>query len=343
VTSNRTGRQSIGKWARWLAVAISVAGIIYLLVWYVPDALARRHTNPSVESAYISAVATFLGIGATAAVAIFAFWYSRSTNRATLDAAKAATDETVRAARETNQATLEATREGQLADRYTKAVEQLGSDTLDVRIGGIYALERIALDSPRDHPTVMEVLTAFVREHSREEWHTTWPGFDAPMRATRPDVQAAMTVIGRRERAQDGRQVDLVGVNLTGANIRDANLMGATLFQATLTHTVLLRAKLSGTVLARADLSSAILIQADLTRAILADATLTAANLNLADLTDANLTGAVLNGANLTGANLTGANLVHADLTGASLAQYDEVPAGWVRDPQSGVLARADT
>ena len=27
--------------------------------------------------------------------------------------------------------------------RYTKAVEQLGSDKLDVRIGGIYALERV--------------------------------------------------------------------------------------------------------------------------------------------------------------------------------------------------------
>ena len=35
-------------------------------------------------------------------------------------------------------------REGQVTDRYTKAIEQLGSDKLDVRIGGIYALERVA-------------------------------------------------------------------------------------------------------------------------------------------------------------------------------------------------------
>ena len=33
-------------------------------------------------------------------------------------------------------------RVGQVTDRYTKAIEQLGSDKLDVRIGGIYALER---------------------------------------------------------------------------------------------------------------------------------------------------------------------------------------------------------
>ena len=57
-----------------------------------------------------------------------------------------------------------------MTDRYTKAIEQLGSDKLDVRIGGIYALERVARDSARDHPTVMEVLTAFIREHSREQW-----------------------------------------------------------------------------------------------------------------------------------------------------------------------------
>ena len=61
-------------------------------------------------------------------------------------------------------------REGQVTDRYTKAIEQLGSDKLDVRIGGIYALERVARDSVKDHPTVMEVLTAFIREHSREQW-----------------------------------------------------------------------------------------------------------------------------------------------------------------------------
>jgi hypothetical protein len=57
-----------------------------------------------------------------------------------------------------------------VTDRYTKAVEQLGSDKLEVRIGGIYALERIACDSARDHPTVMDVLTAFIREHSHEQW-----------------------------------------------------------------------------------------------------------------------------------------------------------------------------
>jgi hypothetical protein len=40
--------------------------------------------------------------------------------------------------------TLDLTEQGQVTDRYTKAIEQLGSDRPDVWIGGIYALERVA-------------------------------------------------------------------------------------------------------------------------------------------------------------------------------------------------------
>jgi hypothetical protein len=121
-------------------------------------------------------------------------------------------------------------RAGQVTDRYTKAVEQLGSDKLDVRIGGIYAMERIARDSARDQPTVMEVLTAFIREHSREQWptsgHDTDP--DSP-RTTRPDVQAALTVVARRDSSRDVRSIDLHGANLTRADLSDANLTTARL------------------------------------------------------------------------------------------------------------------
>ena len=58
-----------------------------------------------------------------------------------------------------------------MTDRYTKAIEQLGPDKgLDVRIGGIYALERIARDSPRDHPTIMEVLAHSSASTPGEQW-----------------------------------------------------------------------------------------------------------------------------------------------------------------------------
>jgi len=68
-----------------------------------------------------------------------------------------------------------------------------------------------------------------------------------------------------------------------------------------------------------ANLSVANLFEADLSEANLCGADLGGANLCGADLRGANLSGAKLHGANLRGANLRGANLRGADLGGANL------------------------
>src|SRR5215472_1951069 len=164
--------------------------------------------------------AAAIGVGGTVIVGLAGFWANvRNTNKtASL---------TLRA--------VELTEQGQVADRYSKAIEQLGSDKLDMRIGGIYALERIARDSPRDHPTIMEVLAAFVREHSREQRPVAEPGTESPERSPRPDVQAALTVIGRRDAPHDSRPIDLSDVDLAGADLTRADLRGAHLTRADLT------------------------------------------------------------------------------------------------------------
>ena len=174
-------------------------------------------------------------------------------------------------------------REGQVTDRYTKAIEQLGSDKLDVRIGGIYALERVARDSARDHPTVMEVLTAFIREHSHEQWPPSdQPASRGQQRSPRPDIQAGLTVVGRRDLDRDIRPIHLARADLTGADLAGANLAGADLAATNLT----------GADLAGANLADAYLEEADLTSAYLGDADLAGA-----DLEDATLTGTYLHGA----------------------------------------------
>ena len=160
------------------------------------------------------------------------------------------------------QRTYELAEQGQVTDRYTKAIEQLGSGKLDVRIGGIYALERIARDSADDHPTVVEVLAAFIREHSHEQW----PPPDHPASreqepSVRPDVQAAITVIRRRDPSRDIQPIDLKRARLTCANLAGTNLIAACLTGADLTG-----ADLTGVRLNDADLSG----QANLTGAHLA-------------------------------------------------------------------------
>jgi hypothetical protein len=68
---------------------------------------------------------------------------------------------------QTGREQLRVAQEGQVTERFTRAIEQLGSAELDVRLGGIYALERIARDSPSDRATIEEVLTLAVRQSLR--------------------------------------------------------------------------------------------------------------------------------------------------------------------------------
>jgi hypothetical protein len=299
----------VGRWATLYLITAGIAfAVLYLLLWYGPDVLARHdigsatgsHRAAALQVARDAARGRLLTLGAGVFAAAALVYTARN---------------------------FRLSRQGQVTDRYTKAIEQLGSDKLDVRIGAVYALERIARDSVVDHPTVMEVLAAFIREHSREPWlaATSEPGTDAPIPRTRPDVQAATTVIGRRDTRRDRQQIDLAGANLTHANLAHANLAWAILAWEDLTGAILAWADLTGAVLARADLSGANLSGANLTWANLADADLTGAKFTdpLIDI-DQNET------------NLNGANL-----TGAKASQGVPLPDGWVRDPDSGRLRTA--
>jgi hypothetical protein len=134
------GRQR--PWWLWALAGLVALAAIILAVWKLPSLLYGDVTKASPDARLQAAsgfrtafVAGLAGLAALGSLAI-----ATRTYRLTL--------------------------QGQITDRYTKAIEQLGSDKLDVRLGGIYALERIAKDSERDHPTVVEVLSAFVREHS---------------------------------------------------------------------------------------------------------------------------------------------------------------------------------
>jgi uncharacterized protein YjbI with pentapeptide repeats len=250
-----------------------------------------------------------------------------------------------------------------VTDTFSKAVEQLGDDKMEVRVGGIYTLERLAreaLVSPQTadltaeegsgqdlYWAVMETLTAFVRERARWQepksgdgggrgksdylWGVDAQSAVAP--PTRPtpatDVAAVLAVI--RRRAEVGRRREQQHrwfLDLRTTDLRGAILTGAHLEDATLIGAHFEGANLRGAHLERADLEGAYLEGALLEWAHLAPTNLTGAHLEYAVLIDAHLEYATLirahlKGAALTGAHFNGAAFAWAHFEGVDLGGAD--------------------
>ncbi len=211
---------------------------------------------------------------------------------------------------------VEIAEQGHITDRYTKAIEQLGKvdfdkPNIEVRLGAIYALERIARDSPRDHWTIMEVLTAYVRQNSPVVADGEEPTAPPP-RKPRTDIQAVLTVLGRRlislKREGPEHQLDLSYTHLQGANLRDANLNHATFIGANLFGANLWGAKLHNVSFLWANLEGA--------------------SLWSAQLQGATFNGATLRSASFVGAILEGALLANADLRNSMSLETEQIKTG---------------
>jgi len=195
-----------------------------------------------------------------------------------------------------SQENLRITFESQITDRFTKAISQLGDTKLEIRLGAIYALERIARDSPRDEWSIMEVLTAYAREHAKVKTpKKNLPKTKAESPEISEDIEAILSVIARRrltyQKGEDQR-LDLRNTDLRGADLVEAGLSGADFTKADLDE-----ADVSGS-----DLGSAFLLFANLSGVNLKNSVLLGAHLEGANLTAADLHGADLRGANFTGA-----------------------------------------
>ncbi|WP_262694396.1 pentapeptide repeat-containing protein [Kordiimonas aquimaris] len=149
---------------------------------------------------------------------------------------------------------------------------ELTQPNLEVRVGAIYALERLAQDSLRDHIQIMEILCAYIRENAPQK--TLKPTEDLHERPSlRADIQAAIRVIGRRSQDQvdvewkrefrlDIRKANLSGGDFVGGNFsaamfhdclleacwfREARLHGTQFFRSIINHSDFWGAELTGT------------------------------------------------------------------------------------------------
>jgi uncharacterized protein YjbI with pentapeptide repeats len=218
----------------------------------------------------------------------------------------------------TNLATQQAhqAQQAQASERFSRSVEELGSPSVTVRTGAVFAFAGLMRDG-HDDRAIVDILNSFIRLRAREAHAPARPSTTTP-----PDLAAALQVLrGHQIRLKlvNLSGYDLTGVVLTRADLTRTNLRGADLTGAALDQTLFNGAHLDGARLNGAHLEGAHLDQASMTRTRLTDAYLINATLTGVDLRGADLTGADLTGADLSEAHLSRTNLERADLTGANL------------------------
>ncbi|MBD2210107.1 pentapeptide repeat-containing protein [Nostoc linckia FACHB-104] len=319
----------------WLIVITVIFALLLSLIIFVLSQIRELSVPQQIEYT-IQALATtaiiFLGIGL-----IINAYYGAKRAQALQKSAIAA-EKSV----ELGIQNAKLSQDRLIAERFMTAIAQLGHQKTETRTGAIYALERVAQEFPTEHWTIMEILTAFIRENApigegeqpreedtavlnyeqqkRESYRTQQfvPNHHDELPKIRTDIQVALTVIGRRNYLEDKVNQTL---DLRNTDVRRADLLGANLERVDLRGANLSNADLRGANLANANLSSAKLSRSILYEANLFKANLRGANLSWVNLNRANLAGANLRGANLTGASLRAANLQGANLYKANLQQ----------------------
>jgi uncharacterized protein YjbI with pentapeptide repeats len=266
-------------------------------------------------------------------------------------------------ARKRHEEQTKADQDRRITDNFTKAIELLGKPELElqVRVGAIYALARIAHESKRDHWPIMETLTAYVRTKAPAKKTSRSDQGLSPDRAASAytaaategtteaeqgrdqdpdpklaaDIQAVLTILRERklEHEEKNHRIDLTGADLHGGDLSKVSMRGASL---------------RGTDFRGANLTEAILIEADLPGDKESGPTWTKEDLwegkddpflDISEVMNAfrrddyhlvkgNVIGTDLRNADLREAylirtKLNGANLINADLTGAILIRAD--------------------
>ena len=243
------------------AVGIVLFGLVLGLIldWYIDPQTSTQKKDLVQALGLITA-------GVAGAVVIFFTWRGQERNQRNTQEQFRLTRQSQEENQKSTQAQLENTqeelrlsRQGQMTERFTQAIEQLGSEKLEIKLGGIYSLERTAHEEKNYHWPVMEVFASYVRRHAARK-----PDKESRENATpEPDIQAILDVIGRRseyhriDKKVEYGTIELNNTDLQGANLQEAHLEGANLQGAILQEANLFRADLVGTNLQGANLYGA--------------------------------------------------------------------------------------
>lgn len=235
------------------ALSLALLIIVVILVWKMPEIVAGERLGrlsdaeqlKALNDARVPIVASIAGVGAGVGAIYAARTYSLNKVSAH-------------------------------ADRYAKAVEQLASEKLEVRVGGVYALESVAKVLSRDTSPVADVLSAFVRAASVRD------SGDSDS-----DIHAAVNVLSRGLLARQsvdltkGRFVEirLSGNTFAGANIAEGDFSMSRLVKVSFKSANLHLVDFTGANLEKVSFAEADLSGADFRGAVVKDCSFKNANM----------------------------------------------------------------
>ena len=358
------GRITSGDAFWWVAAITAVLAIGAFLSWRFWDELGGDEESLSTTVRNLGLV-----IGGVVAT-LLAVWRSRVAERQ----ASAAQQQVDAAQRQANTA-----QQNLLNERYQQGAEMIGSEVLAVRLGGIYALQRLVKEHPEQyHVQIMRLLCAFVCNPTPVgDGEAGLPNHEtgevAQTRRTsggvrlREDVGAVMEAIATRSKLgigleRDARfRLDFRHANLSGLdlfNVEGVNLSWARLTDADLSHVKLrpsadlswvresYQANLSKARLNGVNFEAANLWEAKFLGSLLINANLHIADLRYADLSNATLANADLSGAELRDARLSGTKFSleeYPPVRGLSQAQLDKARADPDNPPKLNDVLDAET
>lgn len=290
-------RSALARWALGILVALALLAAIgplpsWIVAWTVQGGLNADQWARAVSEERRSVLLVLGGL-----IAVVTLYYTARRHALSEDANR--------------------------TDRYSAAIGHLGSEYVEVRTGGVYALERIMRESERDRAAISDVLCAFVRARAVNR-------YDQDTRTFSPipiDVDAAVRVISRRGSRGEGyppadlADTDLSGVYIPGAQLANANLQGCTLFHADLSGADLSGARLSGAILTAANLRQAEMFEVNAGYSADFDPALCdGLQLQRADLRDSRWTGCNFHIAQLMDVSAVSANFDHTKFNSAVLS-----------------------
>jgi len=231
--------------------------------------------------------------------------------------------------------------DGRITDRFSKAVDQLGARTqdgnplLEIRLGALYALQRLARDSRRDRDAIIDISCAYVRQNAPRQWAVWNPESEEEPREPsrqppRIDITTILNFLGTKGTLDADRAIDLSATELCRADLMRGNLPKVNFRGTFLQDANFMSSNLQGT-----DFSRAHCVRANFVKANLSGASFVDVNAFAATFEGSTLSGVAFRKANLEGAvfrdaifathrarpnDFSDANLCNADLRGCNLS-----------------------